>query len=212
MLIKINPKTKYYLLLSIVKELNILRIAQEKLQRLLVKPRTLQVGGRNFLMSKFKDILVESRDGKLPEEELSEDNDGIAKEQRVAIRKNELAMANSSMTFTTDKAINIVYAAFTEGWSEGRVYLVVRKLMKKYRPLDNVSKIEMRQQLARIKMKKGTDPSILFEELTSIQNQYLGPGKRLDKAELIAIILDMATEEYRAILLSSARSREIRYP
>jgi hypothetical protein len=61
-------------------------------------------------------------------------------------------------------------------------------------------------------MKKGTDPSILFEQLTSIQNQYLGPGKRLDKAELIAIILDMATEEYRAILLSSARSREIRYP
>jgi hypothetical protein len=39
-------------------------------------------------------------------------------------------------------------------------------------------------------MKKGTDPSILFEQLTSIQNQFLGPGKQLDKYELIAIILD----------------------
>jgi hypothetical protein len=58
----------------------------------------------------------------------------------------------------------------------------------------------MRQQLARIKMKKGTDPSTLSEQLTSIQNQFLGPGKRLDKDELIAIILDVATEEYRAIL------------
>jgi hypothetical protein len=37
-------------------------------------------------------------------------------------------------------------------------------------------------------MKKGTDPSILFEQLTSIQNQYLGPGKRLEKEELIVIV------------------------
>jgi hypothetical protein len=49
-------------------------------------------------------------------------------------------------------------------------------------------------------MKKGTDPYILFEQLTSIQNKFLGTGKQLDKDELIAIILDVATEEYRAIL------------
>jgi Zinc knuckle len=72
--------------------------------------------------------------------------------------------------------------------------------MKKYQPLDTVSKIEMRQELTRIKMRKGMDPSLLFERLTLIQNQYLGPGKRLDKEELIAIALDVATEEYCAIL------------
>jgi hypothetical protein len=44
------------------------------------------------------------------------------------------------------------------------------------------------------------NPSFLFEILTSIQNQYLGPGKRLDKEELIAIILNVATKEYHAIL------------
>jgi hypothetical protein len=50
--------------------------------------------------------------------------------------------------------------------------------MKKYRPLDKVTKIEMGQQLARIKMKKGTDLSMLLEQFTSIQDQYLLPGKR----------------------------------
>jgi hypothetical protein len=109
-------------------------------------------------------------------------------------------MASFSMGFTTDKAMNIVYAASTEGWPEVEAYLVVKNLMKKYRPLDTVSKIKMRQQLARIKMKKGTDPSILFEQLTSIKNQFLGPSKQLDEDELIAIILDVATEEYHAIL------------
>jgi hypothetical protein len=109
-------------------------------------------------------------------------------------------MASFSMAFTTDKAMIIVYATSTEAWTEGEAYLFVKNLMKKYRPLDTVSKIKMRQQLARIKMKKGTDPSTLFEQLTSIQNQYLGPGKLLNKDELIAIILDVAPEEYRAIL------------
>jgi hypothetical protein len=44
------------------------------------------------------------------------------------------------------------------------------------------------------------DQSLLFERLISIQNQYLGLGKRPDKDELIAIILDVVTEEFFAIL------------
>jgi hypothetical protein len=44
-------------------------------------------------------------------------------------------------------------------------------------------------------------PSILFEQLTLIQNQYLGPGKRFNKDKLNSkIILSVATEEYRGIL------------
>jgi hypothetical protein len=39
------------------------------------------------MMSKFKDILKETRDRNLPEEEMSEDNDEITREQQVLIRK-----------------------------------------------------------------------------------------------------------------------------
>jgi hypothetical protein len=48
-------------------------------------------------MSKFKDILKETRDRNLPEEKMSEENDEITKEQRIAIGKNELAMASFSV-------------------------------------------------------------------------------------------------------------------
>jgi hypothetical protein len=54
--------------------------------------------------------------------------------------------------------MNMVFALATKGWQEGEAYLVVKELMKKYRPLDTVSKIEMRQQLSRIKMKKRNAP------------------------------------------------------
>jgi hypothetical protein len=68
--------------------------------------------------------------------------------------------------------------------------------MKSYRPLNSISKVEMRLQLSKIKMRKGMDPCILFTTLTSIQNQYLGPGKHLLQDKLISIILSVATEEY----------------
>jgi hypothetical protein len=152
--------------------------------------------------------MKETRDKNLPVEEVSEDDEKLTKEQRIAITKNKVEIASFTMIFTTEKARNMVFAAITEGWQDGEAYLVVKANMKKYHPLDTVSKIEMRQQLSRIKMKKGMDRSLLFERLTSIQNQYLGPEKRLDKEELIAIILDVATEEYRATLTIERKIKE----
>ena len=50
-------------------------------------------------------------------------------------------------------------------------------------------------------MRRGMDPSIVLTTLiTSIQNQYLGPGKCLPKDELISIFLSVATDEYRPVL------------
>ena len=48
-------------------------------------------------------------------------------------------------------------------------------------------------------MKRGTNPSVSFETLTTIQNQYLGPEARLPKEEIIAIIFDVSSEEDRSI-------------
>ena len=160
-------------------------------------------------LAKIKDILKEVRDPNLREKEVSEfdEEDESNKLARIAIKKNELAMLSFSIAFTSDSAMNILYAACTENWPDGEAHLVVRELMKRYRPLDTVSKIEMRQQLSKIRMKKGMNPLVLFETLTSIQNQYLGPGKKLPKEELIPIILDVAPEEYRAVLSSERRMR-----
>jgi hypothetical protein len=96
--------------------------------------------------------------------------------------------------------MQIVYAACTEGWPEGEAHLVVKELMKRYSPLDTTLKVEMPLQLSKLKMRKGMDPSILFNTIVSLQNQYLGPGKRLPTDELISIVLCAATDEYRPIL------------
>jgi hypothetical protein len=59
-----------------------------------------------------------------------------------------------------------------------------------------VSKVEIRQHLSLVMMKKGMNPSELFEFLTSIQSQFLSLSRRLPKDEIIAVVLDVASEAY----------------
>ena len=139
--------------------------------------------------------------------EIDEETEEKRKLARLKVRKNELAMASFAIAFTKDKAMNIIYAACTKEWPDVEAHLVVKELFKRYRPLDTVPKVEMRQQLSKIRMKRGTNPSVLYETLTIIQNQCLVPGVRLPKDDIIAIILDVASEEYRPIHSIERRMR-----
>jgi hypothetical protein len=56
------------------------------------------------------------------------------------------------------------------------------------------------------------NPTNIFETLTSIQNQFQNPGKKLLQDKLIAIKLDVATKGYRPILAVERRMKgEIRF-
>jgi hypothetical protein len=85
--------------------------------------------------------------------------------------------------------------------------VVVPGLLKKYRPLDIVSLVELRQQMNKVSMKKGADPSTLFEQLSAIENQFSLPGTPMDESHMIAGILDPATDEYQAVISSEKRIR-----
>jgi hypothetical protein len=45
-------------------------------------------------------------------------------------------MPSFSIAFTTEKAMNIIYAACTENWSDIDAHLLIRELYERYRPLD----------------------------------------------------------------------------
>jgi gag-polypeptide of LTR copia-type len=62
-------------------------------------------------------------------------------------------------------------------------------------PTDTISKVEMRQQLKKIRMKKGTNPALLFEQLRRIEEQFLAPGDKIDEVNLIAIVLNIASDK-----------------
>ena len=61
--------------------------------------------------------------------------------------------------------MGLVYKSMTAEWPEGVAYLVVELMMKKYKPQDTITRVELRQKLIKVSMKKGQDPSTIFEQI-----------------------------------------------
>jgi hypothetical protein len=78
--------------------------------------------------NKFRDILKETWDKNLTKEEVSEDDEKLTKEKRITITKNEVAMASFTMAFTTNKAVNLVFAAATEGLRKKEKHILYWKI------------------------------------------------------------------------------------
>jgi hypothetical protein len=60
--------------------------------------------------------------------------------------------------------MGLVYKAQTEEWPGGLAHLVIAALEAKYMPDDVITKVELRQMMSKVKMKKDEEPSVLFEQ------------------------------------------------
>ena len=127
--------------------------------------------------------------------------------QVIAKKANQMAIANFTMAFTTEATMGLVCHAYTEEWPRGLAKLVIEGLMAKYRPLDVLSEVEMRQKLNKVSMKRGSDPATLFEQLSAIENQFKTPGSKMNQTPLIAAILDTAPDEYQSVISSMRESK-----
>jgi hypothetical protein len=158
---------------------------------------------------KFGEALAVEGDVDLPSNEAAEIDETTdeGKKQEAAIKRNSLAMANLSMAFTTDGTMQLIFKAMSNEWPEGKASDVVKYMLKKYKPQDTITRVELRQKLNKITMKRNADPATLFEQISSIENQYNAPGKKIEEADLIAVVLDAAPAEYQAVLTAEQRRR-----
>jgi hypothetical protein len=67
-------------------------------------------------------------------------------------------------------------------WQAGLAYLVVVQLFKKFSPDDGLSRVELRLTfLNAVSMRDKEDPSILFEQVSAIQNRYDTANHQIDE-------------------------------
>jgi hypothetical protein len=90
--------------------------------------------------------------------------------QFLAKKMNNLAMASFTMAFRREGIMRLVSKAKAKKWPERLAYLVAQELNKKFKPNDIISKVEMRQKLNHISMKRGSDPAIRFETLAALED------------------------------------------
>lgn len=119
-----------------------------------------------------------------------------------AWKANDLAMANFTMAFQTEQLLQLVYAASSTEWPQGRADLVVAALKRKYQPTDVMAMAEMKVALGKIKMKKDEAPSTLFEQMSGLENRY---QTLLDNNEKVATVLSVAPKEYMSVITSERR-------
>jgi hypothetical protein len=128
------------------------------------------------------------------------------KRQYGAKRMNDMAISSLTVAFNKEGIMRLFSKAKTKEWPEGLAYLVVLELNKKFKPNDIITKVEMRQKLNQVNMKKGSDPALLFKSLAEVEDRYDGIGM-IDEMDLIAIVLDIATEDYQSVLTAEQSSK-----
>ena len=158
---------------------------------------------------KFIEALAPVDEANLPNTEGDVLDEAIPADMlKIAARKrNAVAMANFAMSFTDETTLGMIFKAISTDWPTGKSSVVVALLLKKFKPEDTMTRVELRQELNKITMKKGDEPAALFEQISSVENRYNTGATRVDKADLIAVILDAASADYQAVLTSEQRSK-----
>ena len=133
----------------------------------------LQIGGEDM-----PDDYKEKLDEQVPEE----------KAMMQAKSRNATAMANLTMAFQSEATMGLVYQAMDKKWPGGLVPKVVAAMFKKFQPNDTVTRVEMRQMLNEVSMKKDDDPSTIFEQLSSIKNRYNTADRQMEQEDMIAVV------------------------
>ena len=151
----------------------------------------------------FQKVLNPEREEDLPamEETVADENSAAHK----ARDWNLAAMMYLTLAFSMETNINMIARAQTDEWPNGLAYMVVKELLDKYKPSDNMSRVEAGLMLINVTMKKNDDPSVLFEKISEIQNRYNTVTRKLHEEDLIATVIAVAPAEYKSLLTAEQR-------
>ena len=158
----------------------------------------------------YKFDLAISKDG--PEDDLPasestaiDESTADGKKALAAKQRNAVAIANLSMALASETLMRLIYRAQTTEWPGGLASTVVAGLFQKFRPIDTMTLVELRQALGKVHMKKGEDPATIFEQIGAIENRFASGAGTIAAEELIAVVVSVATEEYAAVLTTEQR-------
>jgi hypothetical protein len=153
----------------------------------------------------FAAAIERTKETELPATEVTDVSSDMPKKS--ARDRNMMAIACLTASFQDDGLLNMVEQSMTSDWPSGLACVVVDELFKKYRPVDVMSRVEMRSRLNHVSMKTDDDPRVMFDQLASIQNAYNTTARKIDPDDFIAVALEKAPDQYKSILTAEQRSK-----
>ena len=122
----------------------------------------------------FKEAVSKKPDPNLPaeEEELFTTDPVQLEREKVAIKKNCLAMNQLYQAFRKKVVMRLLQSTCSDEWPSGKDYEVIKKLNKKICPTDSIASLQAETDLAAIKMSKNEDPSEFHDKLYEVKQRY----------------------------------------
>jgi hypothetical protein len=92
-----------------------------------------------------KAIRVDGPDSDLPasDSEAIDESTNDGKKKSATKKRNAIAMAHLLMAFTKEATMQLIYKAKSQAWPGGLVHEVVKGFLKKYRPIDTMTLVEL---------------------------------------------------------------------
>jgi hypothetical protein len=99
-----------------------------------------------------------------------------------------------------------IFKGITDTWPNGMAHLIVKALMKKFRPRDALSQLELYESVMQMQLGPGEDPTELFTQLADLENHF--GVHHYPEQQVVAAIMRLIPPEYRAAVAPEMRLRQ----
>lgn len=126
-----------------------------------------------------------------------------------AKKLNDLAMSYLVHTLKTDTLMKYVSKSKSEAYPNGRAWVLMEKLKKKYSPDDLASVTEFKNDLNRVSFGKATsNPDKMFDQISKLQNKYGLIDYKIDWNEIVAHVIRIMPYGYQFLLTKYTRKKD----
>ena len=125
------------------------------------------------------------------------------------IRDNEKAFSAYTLALEGDQVFQLITTAITTDWPDGAAHLITERLETQCQPDDQVAKIEIETELAKVTMDTEKSPVELFNKLANIRVLFTQPGRPFGDDKLYPTVIRVSPEEYDVAIQNAMKDRAV---
>lgn len=112
------------------------------------------------------------------------------------IRDNEKAYAAYTLALEGDQVFQLITTAINDDWPDDAAHLITERLDTQCQPDDQVAKIEIESELAKVTMAKEESPVELFNQLANVRVSFTQPGRPIPDDKFYPTVIRVSPEAY----------------
>ena len=90
--------------------------------------------------------------------------------------------------------MGFVQDGMTKEWPNGAAWLILKRLVKRYKPNDLMTEVELNRKLSELKMRNNENPGNLFTQIAAIRTWY---SKDITEKKILPALIMALPQQYK---------------